>query len=165
MCGILAILKLDPARANYGALRTQALSMAKKIRHRGPDWSGIYGDEQAIIAHERLSIVDVEHGAQPLIDKLNGNVLAVNGEIYNHKELRQQLQQPHDFQTASDCEVILYLYDEMSPGTSSTDSTASLPSYSTIQNARPFSSPVTPSASIPSMWVGTTRRISMWLQR
>ena len=115
MCGILAILKLDPARANYGALRTQALSMAKKIRHRGPDWSGIYGDEQAIIAHERLSIVDVEHGAQPLIDKLNGNVLAVNGEIYNHKELRQQLQQPHDFQTASDCEVILYLYDEMSP--------------------------------------------------
>ena len=115
MCGILAILKIDPAGANYAELRSQALAQAKKIRHRGPDWSGIYSDEQAIVAHERLSIVDVEHGAQPLIDRANGNVLAVNGEIYNHKELRQQLKRPHEFQTSSDCEVLLYLYDECSP--------------------------------------------------
>ncbi len=59
--------------------------------------------------------MDVEHGAQPLIDRQNGNVLAVNGEIYNHKDLREQLKQPHDFQTASDCEVLLYLYDEEHP--------------------------------------------------
>src|ERR1035441_230394 len=115
MCGILAILKLDPALTNYADLRNQALALAKKVRHRGPDWSGIYGDDQAIIAHERLSIVDVEHGAQPLIDRQNGNVLAVNGEIYNHRELRQELKRPHDFQTSSDCEVLLYLYDESPP--------------------------------------------------
>lgn len=115
MCGILAILDLEKARANRADLRSQALGMAKKVRHRGPDWSGIYSDEQAIIAHERLSIVDVERGAQPLIDRRTGAVLAVNGEIYNHKELRQQLRAPHDFQTASDCEVLLYLYDESSP--------------------------------------------------
>src|ERR1035438_1324129 len=98
MCGILAILKLDPAHTNSADLRNQALSLVKKIRHRGPDWSGIYDDEFAIVAHERLSIVDVEHGAQPLIDQINGNVLAVNGEIYNHKELRSQLEKPHEFQ-------------------------------------------------------------------
>jgi asparagine synthase (glutamine-hydrolysing) len=115
MCGILAILNLKPARPINTEFRTQALSMVKKIRHRGPDWSGTYSDERAIICHERLSIVDVEHGAQPLIDQLNGNVLAVNGEIYNHKDLRDQLKQPHDFQTASDCEVLLYLYDEENP--------------------------------------------------
>ena len=115
MCGILAILKPNQSAANIADLRSQALAMAKKVRHRGPDWSGIYGDENAIIAHERLCIVDVEHGAQPLIDSLNGNVLAVNGEIYNHKELRQELKNPHEFQTASDCEVLLYLYDEESP--------------------------------------------------
>ena len=115
MCGILAILKLDPAHTNSADLRNQALSLVKKIRHRGPDWSGIYDDEFAIVAHERLSIVDVEHGAQPLIDQKNGNVLAVNGEIYNHRELRSQLQKPHEFQTSSDCEVLLYLYDECNP--------------------------------------------------
>ena len=115
MCGILTILGLDPARSNAAELRRHALSMARKIRHRGPDWSGIYSDEQAILAHERLSIVDVEHGAQPLIDTLTGTVLAVNGEIYNHQALRQGLTGAHDFQTRSDCEVILYLYDETSP--------------------------------------------------
>ena len=115
MCGILAILKLDPARTNYPELRNQALAMVKKIRHRGPDWSGIYSDEGAILLHERLCIVDVEHGAQPLVDSLNGNVLAVNGEIYNHKELRKELKEPHEFQTASDCEVLLYLYAESHP--------------------------------------------------
>jgi asparagine synthase (glutamine-hydrolysing) len=89
--------------------------MARKVRHRGPDWSGVYSDQQAILAHERLSIVDVQHGAQPLVDKATGCVLAVNGEIYNHQQLRHGLRRSHDFQTASDCEVLLYLYDEDSP--------------------------------------------------
>ena len=115
MCGLVTILNIDPTRSNSGELRKLALSMAKKIRHRGPDWSGIYSDERAILAHERLSIVDVEHGAQPLVDTLKGSVLAVNGEIYNHKDLRRELKHEHDFQTASDCEVILYLYDELPP--------------------------------------------------
>lgn len=115
MCGIGCIFGLDPSRSDAGELRKVALAMAKKLRHRGPDWSGIYSNERAILAHERLSIVDVEHGAQPLVDALNGNVLAVNGEIYNHKDLRSQLRSRHDFRTASDCEVILYLYDELSP--------------------------------------------------
>lgn len=115
MCGILAILGIDPSRSDTQDLRRRALAMAKKLRHRGPDWSGIYSDPTAILAHERLSIVDVEHGAQPLLDTVNGNVLCVNGEIYNHMALRQLLRQPHDFQTYSDCEVILYLYDELEP--------------------------------------------------
>jgi asparagine synthase (glutamine-hydrolysing) len=115
MCGILTILDIDPARSSGGELRRQALAMAKKLRHRGPDWSGIYSDERAVLAHERLSIVDVEHGAQPLVDPARGTVLAVNGEIYNHKALRRGLREPHDFQTFSDCEVILYLYDELTP--------------------------------------------------
>ncbi len=115
MCGILAILDIDPTRSNSGELRRQALSMARKLRHRGPDWSGIHSDDHAILAHERLSIVDVEHGAQPLVDSLTGNVLTVNGEIYNHQELRKGLRERHDFRTKSDCEVILYLYDEASP--------------------------------------------------
>jgi asparagine synthase (glutamine-hydrolysing) len=115
MCGILAILGIEPSRSNPEELRRQALNMAKKLRHRGPDWSGIYSDDHAILAHERLSIVDVEHGAQPLLDTVNGNALTVNGEIYNHKDLRASLRQDHDFQTSSDCEVILYMYDEGNP--------------------------------------------------
>ena len=87
MCGIVCIFGLDPSRSSLAELRKAALAMAKKLRHRGPDWSGIYTDKHAILAHERLSIVDVEHGAQPLIDSLNGNVLAVNVESYNHKDL------------------------------------------------------------------------------
>lgn len=115
MCGILSILDIDPARSNPAELRRQALAMARKLRHRGPDWSGIYSDERAILVHERLSIVDVEHGAQPLVDVRQGTVLAVNGEIYNHRELRHELREVHEFQTGSDCEVILYLYDESKP--------------------------------------------------
>lgn len=110
MCGILALLDLasDPQQ-----LRRDALTLVKKVRHRGPDWSGVYSDEHAILCHERLAIVDVMSGAQPLVDKKNGSVLAVNGEIYNHIELRQnELKQEHEFQTQSDCEVLLYLYDE-----------------------------------------------------
>ncbi len=115
MCGIVTILGLDPSRSDAPALRRQALALSRKIRHRGPDWSGIFSDERAILAHERLSIVDVEHGAQPLVDRQTGTVLAVNGEIYNHQALRHGLARPHEFQTRSDCEVILYLYDEQSP--------------------------------------------------
>lgn len=117
MCGILAILDLDPGQSHPAELRQQALAMARKLRHRGPDWSGVHADDQAILVHERLSIVDVEHGAQPLVDVQAGTVLAVNGEIYNHRELRAGLRRPHAFQTGSDCEVILYLYDEEEPGT------------------------------------------------
>jgi len=115
MCGVIAILNIDAAPGAMAELRQTALAMAAKIRHRGPDWSGIYSDAHAVLAHERLAIVDVEHGAQPLVDAASGCVLTVNGEIYNHRELRQQLRQPHDFQTASDCEVILSLYDELAP--------------------------------------------------
>ena len=114
MCGIVGILEINKP-AEVGTLRRRALTMAKKIRHRGPDWSGVFCDDRAVLAHERLSIVDVEHGAQPLYDLARGSVLAVNGEIYNHRELRTGLREPHDFQTASDCEVILYLYDEEGP--------------------------------------------------
>jgi asparagine synthase (glutamine-hydrolysing) len=115
MCGIVALLNLDPAQAPHADLRRQVIAQAKKIRHRGPDWSGVFADERAILAHERLSIVDVEHGAQPLIDLRTGAALAVNGEIYNHKELRAGLKSDHAFQTSSDCEVILYLYEDEPP--------------------------------------------------
>jgi len=112
MCGIAGIFSIsEPVEQ----ARDKALKMAAKVRHRGPDWSGIYSDNKAILAHERLSIVDVEHGAQPLFDKINGNVLSVNGEIYNHMLLRKELKKEHLWQTKSDCEVILYLYDEYGP--------------------------------------------------
>jgi asparagine synthase (glutamine-hydrolysing) len=113
MCGIFAVLDIttDPA-----ALRRQALTQVKRLRHRGPDWTGVYSDDNAILCHERLAIVDVMSGAQPLVDTRTGAVLAVNGEIYNHRELRHQLKREHDFQTESDCEVILYLYDEFGTG-------------------------------------------------
>ena len=107
MCSILAILgiqKGDPV------LRSHALELSKLQRHRGPDWSGIYSDDHAILAHERLSIVDLLHGAQPLISSDRRYVLAVNGEIYNHLELRKQFPE-YSFQTDSDCEVIIPLLD------------------------------------------------------
>ena len=112
MCGIVGIFNISEP---IPQARDKALRMATKLRHRGPDWSGIYCDDKAVLAHERLSIVDVEHGAQPLFDKKNGNALAVNGEIYNHMALRKELKREHLWQTKSDCEVILYLYDEYGP--------------------------------------------------
>ena len=93
-------------------LRPQVLKMSKKIRHRGPDWSGIFSNEKAILAHERLSIVDPESGKQPLFSKDGKLVLAVNGEIYNHQEIRKQFEGKYEFLTKSDCEVILALYRE-----------------------------------------------------
>lgn len=109
MCGILCMLDIqgDPK-----AMRREALRLVKCLRHRGPDWSGIYSDDNAILAHERLAIVDTDHGAQPLYNTKTGAVLAVNGEIYNHVELEKMLKKKHDFQTRSDCEVLLYLYEE-----------------------------------------------------
>ena len=107
MCGIEAIFKV---KEQTPELRTKALGMSKKIRHRGPDWSGIHCSGSAILAHERLSIVDPESGGQPLFSPDGKQVLAVNGEIYNHKEIRERYKGRYDFQTGSDCEVILALY-------------------------------------------------------
>ncbi|MFT5849171.1 asparagine synthase B, partial [Psychroserpens sp.] len=94
------------------SLRPQILEMAKKIRHRGPDWSGIYSDDKSIMAHERLAIVDPASGKQPLLSEDKKLILAANGEIYNHRELRKQFDGKYNFQTESDCEVILALYKE-----------------------------------------------------
>ena len=107
MCSILGILSLksDPA-----ALRAQALDLSRRMRHRGPDWSGVYADERAILVHERLAIVGVDSGAQPLLSPDGQQVLAVNGEIYNHRSLRAELEDRFAFQTHSDCETILPLY-------------------------------------------------------
>jgi len=112
MCGIVCAFDIkQPAQT----LRPQVLKMSKRIRHRGPDWSGVYSDEKAIMAHERLSIVDPESGKQPLYSKDGKLVLAVNGEIYNHQEIRKQFEGKYEFLTKSDCEVILALYQEKGP--------------------------------------------------
>ncbi|WP_370558019.1 asparagine synthase B [Edwardsiella tarda] len=112
MCSIFGVLdlKTDPQE-----LRKTALEMSRLMRHRGPDWSGIYAGDNAILAHERLSIVDVNTGAQPLYNQQRTHVLAVNGEIYNHQALRERLADRYAFQTGSDCEVILALYQEYGP--------------------------------------------------
>lgn len=109
MCSILAILDI---KSDVDALRKQALQMSKLQRHRGPDWSGMYANDKVIMAHERLSIVDIEHGSQPLYSNDGELVLAVNGEIYNHKELEDSLTINYSFQTKSDCEIINALYRE-----------------------------------------------------
>ena len=108
MCGIVAIFNIKQQTAE---LRAKALSMAKKIRHRGPDWSGIYCGGSAILAHERLSIVDPQSGGQPLYSPDRKQILAVNGEIYNHREIRAKYTD-YPFSTGSDCETILALYQK-----------------------------------------------------
>jgi asparagine synthase (glutamine-hydrolysing) len=109
MCGFVGVFDLKvPAQE----LRPQVLKMSKKIRHRGPDWSGIFSCDKAILSHERLSIVDPESGQQPLYSKDGKLVLAVNGEIYNHLEIRERIGDSYEFLTHSDCEVILALYRE-----------------------------------------------------
>lgn len=108
MCGIAGIFRI---KSHTPELRQKVLKMAKRIRHRGPDWSGIFESPTAIIAHERLSIVDPESGGQPLFSPDGRQVLAVNGEIYNHRELRARYA-GYPFSTGSDCEVILPLYRE-----------------------------------------------------
>ena len=107
MCGIVSIFNIKQPTSE---LRQKALRMSQKIRHRGPDWSGIYCGKSAILAHERLSIVDPESGQQPLFSPDKAQVLAVNGEIYNHQDIRRQYADKYHFQTGSDCEVILALY-------------------------------------------------------
>ena len=111
MCSILGIFDIA-AGVDLSALRLQALAQSARQRHRGPDWSGVYVDAQAMLVHERLAIVGVSSGAQPLRSADGGLALAVNGEIYNHRELRQELHERYDFQTDSDCEVINALYRE-----------------------------------------------------
>lgn len=109
MCGIVGAFDL---KTDAQELRPKVLEMSKKLRHRGPDWSGIYCGKKAVIAHERLSIVDPESGGQPLYSKDKTLVLGVNGEIYNHREIRKQYEGKYEFQTRSDCEIILALYND-----------------------------------------------------
>ncbi|MBN8860313.1 MAG: asparagine synthase B [Sphingobacteriales bacterium] len=106
MCGIVGVFD---CKTDTESLRPKLLTMSKKIRHRGPDWSGIYSDDNIVLAHERLAIVDPQSGGQPLYTKDRTLVLAVNGEIYNHQEIRKTLPD-YEFLTQSDCEVILALY-------------------------------------------------------
>jgi asparagine synthase (glutamine-hydrolysing) len=109
MCSILGVLDI---KTNPSQLRSHAIEMSKKLRHRGREWSGVYASDKAILVHERLAIVGVDSGAQPLYNPEKTHVLAVNGEIYNHKELREELNSDFVFQTDSDCEIILALYKE-----------------------------------------------------
>lgn len=109
MCGIVCAFDLKKSAQE---LRPQLLEMSKRIRHRGPDWSGIFCDDKAILAHERLAIVDPQSGQQPLYSKDGKLVLAVNGEIYNHQSIRDRQAGSYEFLTKSDCEVILSLYRE-----------------------------------------------------
>jgi asparagine synthase (glutamine-hydrolysing) len=115
MCGIVAIFGLK-ASTELEPLRRQAVQAAARIRHRGPDWSGVYADAGAVLAHERLAIVDIHGGAQPLRSTDGALALAVNGEIYNHRELEAALTVPYAFTTQSDCEVINALWREQGPG-------------------------------------------------
>ena len=109
MCGIVCALDL---KQDSDFLRPQVLKMSKKVRHRGPDWSGIYGTKNALLAHERLAIVDPASGNQPIFSEDRSLVLAANGEIYNHRALKENLSIDYNFQTNSDCEIILALYKE-----------------------------------------------------
>jgi asparagine synthase (glutamine-hydrolysing) len=112
MCGIVCALNINQ---DSSKLRNHVLEMSKKLRHRGPDWNGIYSDDNVILAHERLAIVDPKSGKQPLYSKDQRYILAANGEIYNHKELRL-LTQDYEYQTNSDCEVIISLFDTYREG-------------------------------------------------
>ena len=112
MCGIVCAFDLKQSSEK---LRPQILEMSKRIRHRGPDWTGIFSNEKALMGHERLAIVDPTSGNQPLYSENGRYVLAANGEIYNHQELRKQFEGKYNFSTASDCEVILALFQEKGP--------------------------------------------------
>ena len=108
MCGIVCAFNI---KDNKELIRSNVLKMAQKVRHRGPDWSGIYSNDNAILAHERLAIVDPTSGKQPLISQDGKKIVAVNGEIYNHQILRQNSLKDYSFKTLSDCEVIIPLYE------------------------------------------------------
>jgi asparagine synthase (glutamine-hydrolysing) len=109
MCSIFGVLEL---RQDLKFVRKMALRQSRLMRHRGPDWSGIYAADNAVLAHERLSIVDVNTGAQPIMSESGRQALAVNGEIYNHQDIRDRFESRYRFRTQSDCEVILPLYLE-----------------------------------------------------
>ncbi|MCL1078279.1 asparagine synthase B [Parashewanella spongiae] len=109
MCSIFGILDIS---TDVSKLRPKALELSSLLRHRGPDWSGIWCNDNAILVHERLAIVDLDNGSQPLFNYNRTNILAVNGEIYNHKALQESLNIDYSFQTQSDCEVILALYQQ-----------------------------------------------------
>ncbi|KAF7726466.1 asparagine synthetase [Apophysomyces ossiformis] len=113
MCGIFCVYNYQGDINDY---RQHALDMSKKLRHRGPDWSGCFTVNNHLLAHERLAIVGVDSGFQPMINKEHQVVLAANGEIYNHKQLRKALKRAHTFRTQSDCEVILHMFAEMDTG-------------------------------------------------
>ena len=115
MCGFVGAFDLNSGSQpiNEGLkeeLRNQVLEMSKKIRHRGPDWSGVYTGNNAILSHERLSIVDPLSGKQPLVSDDQKIILAANGEIYNHKDIRKEFEGKYAFQTGSDCEAIIPFY-------------------------------------------------------
>lgn len=110
MCGFVSIFNIAQGRS--AEMREKALKMSAKIRHRGPDWSGVYSSGRCVLAHERLAIVDPLSGGQPLYSTDRKQVLAVNGEIYNHQQIRQRMANTYAFKTGSDCEVILALYKE-----------------------------------------------------
>ena len=109
MCGIVCAFNI---KSNSDAVRSNVLKMAKKVRHRGPDWSGVYSNHNAVLAHERLAIVDPTSGKQPIISEDGCKVIAVNGEIYNHIQLKEKYTKDYNFKTESDCEVILALYEK-----------------------------------------------------
>ncbi|HEX2920556.1 MAG TPA: asparagine synthase B [Bacteroidales bacterium] len=112
MCGIIGVFDI---KNRPEELRSLVLKMSGKLRHRGPDWSGIYYSDKAILAHERLSIVDPQSGKQPLCSKDGKLILSINGEIYNHQEIRKRYSNSYEFLTHSDCEVLLPLYREKGP--------------------------------------------------
>ena len=109
MCGIVCAFNI---KGNNEIVRSNVLKMAQKVRHRGPDWSGIYSSDNAILAHERLAIVDPTSGKQPILSEDGLKAIAVNGEIYNHKILRETFASDYNFRTESDCEVLLALYEK-----------------------------------------------------
>jgi len=113
MCGIVCTFN---TKKQGEELRPQLLKMSKRLRHCGPDWTGIYTCDKAVLAHERLSVVDPASGNQPLYSKDRKLVLAVNGEIYNHREIRKRYEKSYEFLTQSACEVILALYRDKGAG-------------------------------------------------
>jgi len=150
MCGFVGVFEIGRNGEN---LRAQVLRMSGKIRHRGPDWSGIYCGPRAVLSHERLSIIDPQSGGQPLYSPDGRLVLAVNGEIYNHRELRRELAGEYDFRTGSDCEVILPLYRKYGAGL--LDRLNGIFAFAaTTSSATSISSLATPSASFRSTSAG-----------
>jgi asparagine synthase (glutamine-hydrolysing) len=133
MCSIFGVLEI---RQDPGEVRKIALRQSRMLRHRGPDWSGVHAAGSAVLAHERLSIVDVNTGAQPLLSESGRQSLAVNGEIYNHQDIRDRFAGKYAFRTQSDCEVILPLYLEQ--GTAFLDELSGMYAFCLYDEDRDF---------------------------